>query len=252
MANPNLQLLTDAAKLLRPILGELVFVGGCTTALLITDKAAADVRPTFDVDAIAEITSYAAYAEFSERLRRLGFREDAREGAPLCRWRQQTTTLDVMPLDEKILGFSNTWYRPAMDHAEERELEKGLKIRLVAPVYFCASKLEAFAGRGKNDFHASPDLEDLIAVVDGRAELVGEIQAAASDVRSYLAKEIKKLISTREFNDTLPGHIPPDAASQAGWKRLPHCSADRFYSEFAPSVRHPCLCEDLCLLVFPH
>ncbi len=214
MANPNLQLLTDAAKLLQPILGELVFVGGCATALLITDSAAADVRPTFDVDAIAEITSYAAYAAFSERLRKLGFQEDAREGAPLCRWRQRTTTLDVMPLDEKILGFSNTWYRPAMDHAEERELEKGLKIRLVAPVYFCASKLEAFAGRGKNDFNASRDLEDLIAVVDGRAELVGEIQAAASDVRSYLAKEIKKLISIREFNDALPGHLPPDAASQ--------------------------------------
>ena len=67
----------------------------------------------------------AAYAEFSERLRKLGFQEDAREGAPLCRWRQQTTTLDVMPLDEEILGFSNTWYRPAMDRAEERELEKG-------------------------------------------------------------------------------------------------------------------------------
>lgn len=68
MANPNFQLLVDAAKLLKPILGELVFVGGCTTALLITDKAAADVRPTYDVDAIAEITSYVGYAEFSERL----------------------------------------------------------------------------------------------------------------------------------------------------------------------------------------
>jgi hypothetical protein len=214
MANPNLQLLTDAAKLLQPILGELVFVGGCATALLITDSAAADVRPTFDVDAIAEITSYAAYAEFSERLRKLGFQEDAREGAPLCRWCQKTTTLDVMPLDEKILGFSNKWYRPAMDHAEERELEEGLKIRLVAPVYFCASKLEAFANRGKNDLHASRDLEDVIAVIDGRAELVGEIQSAASDVRSYLAKEIKKLISIREFKDALPGHLPPDAASQ--------------------------------------
>jgi len=119
-----------------------------------------------------------------------------------------------MPLDEKSLGFSNTWYRPAMDHAEERELEKDLKIRLVAAVYFCASKLEAFAGRGKNDFHASRAPEDLIAVVDGCAERVGEIQAAASDVRSYLAKEIKKLISIREFNDALPGHFPPDPASQ--------------------------------------
>jgi hypothetical protein len=214
MANPNLQLLTDAARLLEPILGELVFVGGCATALLITDNAAADVRPTFDVDAIAEITSYAAYAEFSDRLRKLGFREDASESAPVCRWRQKTTTLDVMPLDETILGFSNTWYRPAMDHAEERNLEKGLKIRLVAPIYFCASKPEAFAGRGKNDFHASRDLEDLIAVVDGRAELAGGIRSAAGDVRSYLAKEIKKLTSSREFNDALPGHLPPDAASE--------------------------------------
>jgi hypothetical protein len=214
MANPNLQLLTDAAKLLEPILGELVFVGGCATALLISDTAAADVRPTFDVDAIAEITSYARYTEFSEKLRKLGFQEDKREGAPLCRWRQQTTTLDVMPLDAKILGFSNSWYRPAMDHAEDRELEQGLKIRLVSAVYFCASKIEAFAGRGKNDFPASRDLEDLIAVVDGRAELVGEIETAANDVRSYLAKEIKKLLSIREFNDALPGYVPPDAASQ--------------------------------------
>ena len=214
MANPNLQLLTDAARLLEPMLGELVFVGGCATALLITDAAAADVRATFDVDAIAEITSYAGYTEFSERLRKLGFQEDTSEGAPLCRWRQKTTTLDVMPLDAKILGFSNTWYEPAMNHSEERELEKGLRIRLVAPVYFCASKLEAFAGRGKNDFSASRDLEDLIAVVDGRAELVGEIQAGASDVRSYLAKEIKKLLSIREFSDALPGHVQPDAASQ--------------------------------------
>jgi hypothetical protein len=105
MANPDFQLLVDAAKLLKAILGELVFVGGCTTALLITEKAAADVRPTYDVDAIAEITSYVAYAEFSERLLALGVLEDRRKGAPLCRWCQQTPTLDVMPLDENILGF---------------------------------------------------------------------------------------------------------------------------------------------------
>jgi hypothetical protein len=168
MANPNYQLLVDAAKLLKPILSELVFVGGCTTGLLITDRAAADVRPTYDVDAIAEITSYIEYTEFAERLKTLGFREDTREGAPLCRWRQETTTLDVMPLDGKILGFRNSWYGPAIESAEQRELEPGLKILLVNPVYFCASKLEAFGDRGKNDYLGSQDLEDVIAVVDGR------------------------------------------------------------------------------------
>src|SRR6266404_8233350 len=98
MPNRNLELLTDAAELLRPVLDDLVFVGGCATSLLITDKAAADVRPTFDVDAIAEITSYADYTVFSQKLRKLGFAEDASEDAPICRWKQATTTLDVMPL----------------------------------------------------------------------------------------------------------------------------------------------------------
>jgi hypothetical protein len=46
MSQRNLELLRDAARLLKPLLGELVFVGGCTTALLITDTGAAEVRTT--------------------------------------------------------------------------------------------------------------------------------------------------------------------------------------------------------------
>jgi hypothetical protein len=34
MANRNLELLISVARLLRPLLDELVFVGACTTALL--------------------------------------------------------------------------------------------------------------------------------------------------------------------------------------------------------------------------
>jgi hypothetical protein len=37
---------------------------------------------------------------------------------------------------------------------------------------------------------------------------------AARDVRFYLGKEIKKLISIHEFNDALPRHLPPNPASQ--------------------------------------
>jgi hypothetical protein len=215
MSHRNLELLADAARFLRPLLGELVFVGGCTTPLLITDTAAADVRPTYDVDAIAEITSYAAYTAFSERLRNLGFAEDVSEGAPICRWRQQNTVLDVMPLDPKILGFSNRWYKPAMDAALEREIDTGLRIRVVAPVYFCATKLEAFAGRGKGDLQSSHDLEDLVTVVDGRVELLRELQSAEETVRRFVAAEIRKLLNATAFLDALPGYLLPDPASQA-------------------------------------
>jgi len=200
MSKNNLELLTEAARLLKPLLGELVFVGGSTTTLLVTDQAAAQVRPTYDVDAIAEITSYAAYADFSERLRQCGFSEDTSEGAPICRWRQKKTILDVMPLVAKILGFSNLWYKPALDSAVVHELELGLHARVVTAVYFCATKLEAFAGRGKNDYQSSHDLEDLLAVVDGRAELVEEISAGAEGVRAYLRQNLGSCLPLVNFS----------------------------------------------------
>ena len=215
MADPNLQLLLDAARLLIPVLDELVFVGGCTTGLLITDEGAGDVRPTFDVDAITEITSYAEYASFSERLRILGFTEDTSEDAPLCRWQHGHVKLDVMPLDEKILGFSNRWYVSAMASAQVHELEGDLRIRVVTAPYFCATKIEAFRGRGKRDYLSSHDLEDLITVVDGRPELTEELRFASDDVRSYTAEAVRQMLETADFIDALPGYLLPDDASQS-------------------------------------
>jgi hypothetical protein len=217
MPNSNLDLLRQVAKRLGPLLPEVVFVGGCTTGLFITDEAAAEVRPTFDVDVIAEITSYAGYATFSERLRALGFREDTSPGAPLCRWLVDGMKLDVMPIEEKILGFTNRWYKTAMDAATERELEAGLRIRVVTPPYFIATKLEAFRGRGKGDYANSHDLEDLLTVIDGRDAIVGEIAEAAA-VRGHIAGEFRALLETPAFLDALPGYLLPDPGSQ---DRLP-------------------------------
>ena len=220
MANQNLELLKVAAKLLEPVLDELVFVGGCATGLLVSDEAAAEIRPTFDVDAIAEITSYVEYTTFGGRLHELGFTEDASEGGPICRWRHGEIKLDLMPLDEKILGFSNRWYKPAMDSAQEYQIERDMSIRVVTAPYFCATKLEAFRGRGKGDYLSSHDLEDLIAVVDGRPELLDELQSAPEDVRSFIAGAIGQMLKFRQFIDALPGYLLSDSASQARIKQL--------------------------------
>jgi hypothetical protein len=130
MRRTNLEQLIVTAELLRPMLNDLVFVGGAVTSLLVTDEGADPPRATFDVDAIAEITSYAEYAAFGERLRALGFSEDASEGAPLCRWVQDDAVLDVMPLDKHIFGFSNRWYQAAMDAAIVEELQADLSVLL--------------------------------------------------------------------------------------------------------------------------
>ncbi len=64
------------------------------------------------------------YTTFGERLHKLGFTEDLSEAAPICRWQHGQIKLDLMPLDETILGFSNRWHNSAMDSAQEFEIER--------------------------------------------------------------------------------------------------------------------------------
>jgi hypothetical protein len=215
MANSNLEQLIATAVLLRPMLGDLVFLGGAVTSLLVTDEGAGPPRTTLDVDAIAEISSYAEYTAFGERLRALGFSEDTSEGAPLCRWVHSGTVLDVMPLDETILGFSNRWYRAAMGAATLHWLAQDLQLRVVTAPYFLATKIEAFRGRGQGDFLASHDLEDLISVVDGRSTTVDEVRTETPLLREYLRTAIAGLLTEPRFIDALPGYLLPDNASQS-------------------------------------
>ena len=220
MTNPNLVMLRIAVKNLGELADEMVFIGGCMTALLITDEGAAEVHTTDDVDSIIEVTSYAQYNTFSEKLKKIHFREDTRDGAPTCRWVKGETVLDVMPLDEKVLGFTNKWYKPAIEAAEEREILSGMTIRVISSPYFCATKLEAFDGRGAGDYLASHDLEDIITVIDGRAEIIDEISRAPADVRDYISGKITGLLKNEQFLDALPGYLLPDDASQGRMKIL--------------------------------
>jgi predicted nucleotidyltransferase len=214
MPNPNLALLETAVAKLKPLLEEIVFVGGCATGLLITDPAAAAVRKTYDVDVLAEIATYAEYALFSERLRNLGFTEDMSEGAPICRWQSEDLKLDVMPLDEKLLGFSNRWYQGALRESQSVTLPSGTVIRAITPPYFLGTKIEAFMGRGENDYMASHDLEDLIAVIDGRSSIVDEVRDADPNLRVFIGGTVKQYLNETKFMDALPGFLLPDAASQ--------------------------------------
>lgn len=210
----NVELIRTVANRLGPLLDKVVFLGGAATGLLITDTAAPDVRPTLDVDVIVEISSRLDFYKLEVSLRTLGFKPDQEEGAPICRWIIDRIKVDVMPTDEKILGFSNRWYSPAIKDAKEIELPSGIKIRMVTAPYFLATKIEAFYGRGKGDYMASHDMEDIIALIDGRPEIINEIGSSPSELRGYLAETFKACLEDDKFLESLPGHLPPDPASQ--------------------------------------
>ncbi|MGC2402469.1 MAG: hypothetical protein WA510_21925 [Acidobacteriaceae bacterium] len=207
MPDPNLRLLEEAATKLAPFLQEIVFVGGVILGLLITDKAAAPIRSTNDVDVIAEILTYVDYIAFSERLRQAGFTEDMSEEPLTCRWLYGKMTLDVLAISKEVLGYTNIWYESALHHALLFTLPSGQSIRLITAPYFLGTKMEAFRGRGQMDFLASHDLEDFVAVIDGRSMILKEIADSPSDVREYLVEAATSLLSESRFLDAVPGFV---------------------------------------------
>lgn len=182
---------------------QVAFVGGCTTALLLTDEVTLEqVRHTDDVDLIIHVIGYNGFNKLQGQLSQCGFQiamPEAGDDDPICAMKLGQLRVDFMPDDEAVLGFTNRWYRAALAHANDYELDPGMLIRLVDPVYFLATKLEAWKGRGQGDVLSSRDIEDILIVIDGRIELIDEIQCGPDEVRQYIAEEFNTLLSDSMF-----------------------------------------------------
>lgn len=198
------------------LLEEVAFLGGCTTGLLLTDKATKEVvRYTDDVDLIIRVVGYPQWIEFQKRVKQRGFKESMDDDVN-CRMRLGELIVDFMPDDEKILGYSNRWYKQALQQAQHYQLEQDLTIQLVTPVFFVATKLEAYKGRGKNDPLQSRDIEDILNVFDGRAEIVEEIQQTPEDIQNYINEELGQLLEHPDFDYA----VKSTAQGQAGREDL--------------------------------
>lgn len=71
----NIELLERAAVALGELVDDVMFAGGATIELWLTDPGAVDVRPTLDVDVVVEVASRLAFHDFEAQLRRRGFAE---------------------------------------------------------------------------------------------------------------------------------------------------------------------------------
>ncbi len=205
--DPNRAALERIALALDDLRDEVVFVGGATVGLLITDPAAPPVRVTKDIDCIIEVASRVMYDhQIGSRLRQLGFQEMVGEDIPICAWQYKGIRLNVMPTAPDVLGFSNRWYAATMATATPVLLSR-CTIYVASGPCFLATKLEAFAGRGNSDYYASHDLEDVVAVLDGRPSLVHEVAQANKALRIYLCAQMQSLLANAQFRNALPGHL---------------------------------------------
>lgn len=199
----------------------MVFVGGCSTAVLITDEITLqEVRATDDVDLIIDLTGMAQWMQLQETLHQKGFTVSGEDDV-ICRMRLGDLKVDFMPDDPDILGFSNRWYKEGIYTAVKYALPSGRVIKHLTPPIFLATKLEAYAGRGENDPLGSHDLEDILNVVDGRPMLLNEVQAAEAEVRSYLSEQFQALLQHSDFENFLYGNIRgPDGRAELVHSRI--------------------------------
>ncbi len=217
MPPPNLGTLRAVADRLDDLGLHYAFVGGSIVNLLLDNPGILPARPTDDVDVILEVVVSERYSDLEARLRRLGFDHDIRPRAPRCRWVLGNLTVDIMPTEGGFLGLNTAWFKEALATATEQEFAH-TRLKLVSPVGFLATKYVAFLDRGAGDYYGSPDLEDFVTVIDGREDIVAEVDQAPAELRRYVINAVQTLTATRAFDESLPGQIPPDQASQ---QRLP-------------------------------
>lgn len=195
---------------------QVAFVGGCTTGLLLTDDYTREqVRHTEDVDLIVHVVGQMGWADLQATLRARGFKDImADDQSPICAMALGELRVDFMPDDPAILGFSNRWYRQALDTAQDFPLTGEVSIRLLTPTYFVATKLEAYRGRGNNDPLSSQDIEDILNLFAGRHTLTEEIDAAPQEVKSYIAEQLGALLDDGDFDYAVQAAALGDASRE--------------------------------------
>ena len=207
--HPNILNIIAVATALEPLGQDVVFVGGATTLLYADDAELGEVRATEDVDCLVELASLNGYHLLEEKLRLIGFKNSSDPSAPICRWKLGNLTVDMMPTEGAILGFSNIWYIPGFAKREKLAIRgSDTEIYILKPEYFLASKLTALFDRGIGDLILSQDFEDILFLASRRSNLIEEIKASESKVYKFIKEKLFELLNHSQFDQALSGQFP--------------------------------------------
>jgi predicted nucleotidyltransferase len=204
----NIGVVKKIAVALKHLRSKVAFVGGAVISLYTDDPSADELRPTKDIDLSISLESYGAWANLQEELAVLGFNPDAASNV-ICRFTYDDITVDLMPDNEKILGFSNPWYKPGLERAKHYLLMEGIDIKLLPLPYFIATKFSAVHGRGKSEYRTSHDFEDIIYLTDNVTGIVTIIKNADDNVKPFLIKQYEAIWKHDYRKEIVECHLSP-------------------------------------------
>lgn len=206
--HPSVQRIVRVATALGDLAHEVVFIGGSIAPLLHVDPLFPRPRPTRDVDAVIATRAYTDIGRFQERLRGRAFRQDPTATHHLHGWvSPDQDLLDLIPAGVHLGGSGQRWDAIALETSVNAMITGGVVIRHASAPAFLALKWAAYHDRGEEDPFASHDLEDILALIAARPNLVDEVQDSTEEIVRFLTAGAERLLETTEIDDLLAAHL---------------------------------------------
>lgn len=203
---PDVLRLVSVARDLGDLRERVVFIGGAVIPLLATEQVLGRIRATSDVDAIAATRSYADADALAGAMRGARFTPDV-GGAHLHRWRSPHGVIfDLVPAGRHAGGTGS-----AVDLAVLASplvtMANQIRIRHAGPAAMVALKWHAYRDRGDGQPIYSHDVQDMVALLAERPQLVAECQEAPPPIGRSAMAALQALAQDPDLDDILAAHL---------------------------------------------
>ncbi|MCB0836502.1 MAG: hypothetical protein KDD63_04765 [Bacteroidetes bacterium] len=190
------------------LLNKIVLIGGSVLDFYVTDPSAPETLPTDDIDAVVKVDSMLEYKHFEQSLIEKGFERKDGENTLIKTWIYNGVKLNITPIHTDQIGFHNRWYEEGTFHSFSYPINDYLSVRIFNPVYYLASKVEAFLNRGGKDFRTSEDFQDIVYLLDNRPEIEQETKKGFYQVREYIQTNFQRLLKNVDLEEGICYALP--------------------------------------------
>jgi hypothetical protein len=203
----NRDRLAIAARAIEPLLNRVVFTGRQVAELLVTHPIAAVPRSSFASDSVLRVLSTASLDRVAVDLQRLGLRRGERTALG-DRWAvDDGITLELTWVSGDESDPSAIWLEYASLLTMAIDAGHGLSARISGAPALLALDWAAFRASGESALD-SGEVEDIIVLAAGRAEVVREVAAAPPELRSFVAAETRRFLECDAAGHVMRCAIP--------------------------------------------
>lgn len=187
----------------------VVVIGGTAPALY-PGPDRAGLRATKDVDVVVAAATYPTWRRAVAQLEDRGF--SYRAGDPVCRYRRDTLTLDILPSEPTAIGLPESrWFSQV---CASRRRSEAVDLFVVDPLILLGMKIEAHDDRATGILGGDKDLEDIVVVLANVDGLIDEIREGRAPIHAFLRERLRGLFEGEAGRERIETYLPGDDATQ--------------------------------------